>query len=327
MGMLINGSWIIDDAKYRNATSGAFVRPDSYFRSWVHAESSGDFPAQAGRYQLLVAANCPWAHRTAIARRMKGLDHAIDILYSTGEQCDRGWQFDVGVINGPQPTDGVMNLHEVYTAATPNYSGRVTVPALWDKQARTIVNNESADLVRMLDKDFRPLGNDSPSLRPDHLASRIDNQNAWIYRDINNGVYRCGFATTQEAYAQACTALFAGLDRAEALLDAHRFIAGDVITEADVRLFPTLVRFDVVYYALFKCNLRHLWDYPNLSGYVRDLWGETGFGDTCDLRAFKHGYYAGIRGVNPNGVVPLGPTGPGIEFDGAHDRGDRTYPG
>ena len=326
MGMLVNGHWVIDDAKYRNASSGTFVRPDSTFRQWITADGSSGFPAEAGRYQLLVAANCPWAHRTVITRRLKGLEQTIDLLQSTGVQSEEGWPFEAGVDNGPQPpSGGVMHLHEVYTAAAPDYSGRVTVPTLWDRRARTVVNNESAELIRMLDTEFSAFSNAALDLRPESLTEAIDAVNEWVYPAINNGVYRCGFSTTQAAYEDACRALFAALDRVEAILTQQRFLAGDVITEADVRLFPTLVRFDAVYYGLFKCNLRHLWDYSNISGYIRDLYAHPGFGDTCDLDAFKRGYYQGIRRVNPNAVVPLGPDHPGIDFTTSHERGARTY--
>jgi putative glutathione S-transferase len=325
MGMLIEGTWVVDDLKYRNAPTGQFERADSSFRDSVTAEGSGKFPAVAGRYQLLTAVNCPWAHRTVIARRLKGLEGAIDLLVASDPQTDQGWPFNVGVGKGPQPRDGVLHLHEVYTAADPTYSGRVTVPTLWDREFRTIVNNESADILRMLNTQFSSVANSSFDLRPHALRERIDAVNEWVYRDINNGVYRCGFAQTQAAYEQACQALFDALDRAEAVLDRSRFLAGPALTEADVRLFPTLVRFDAVYYGLFKCNMRRLQDYPNLSGYVRDLYARPGFGDTCDIDAFKRGYYAGIKRANPNGIIPLGPLGLDAAFEGPHDRDARTY--
>lgn len=327
MGMLINGTWLVDDAEYRNSASGSYVRPESPFRHWVRASGTSDFKAEPNRYQLLVAHNCPWAHRTAIARRVKGLDSAIDIIYACGAQTEQGWPFDIGVKNGPSPASGeTMPLHQVYTAAKPEFSGRVTVPTLWDTETRSIVNNESADIVRMLDSEFAALSNDAQVLRPASATDAIDAINEWVYRDINNGVYRCGFAQTQAAYEEACEALFSALDRAEAILHKQRYLAGNEITEADVRLFPTLVRFDVVYYGLFKCNLRHLWDYPNLLGYVRDLYALRGFGDTTDLDAIKRGYYQGIKRVNTAGLVPIGPTGVGIDFTAPHDRATRSYP-
>lgn len=326
MGMLVDGKWVIDDARYRNESSGAFVRPDSTFRRWITADGSSGFPAEAGRYQLLVAANCPWAHRTVITRRLKGLEHVMDLVQSTGVQSEEGWPFEQGVDNGPQPPrGGVMHLHEVYSAAAPDYSGRVTVPTLWDRIARTVVNNESAELIRMFDTEFGAYSNDALTLRPEGLTGTIDEVNEWVYTDVNNGVYRCGFSTTQASYEAACRTLFAALDRVESILEHQRYLAGDVVTEADVRLFPTLVRFDAVYYGLFKCNIRHLWEYKNLSGYVRDLYAHPGFGDTCDLHAFKRGYYEGIRRANPNGVIPLGPLGPGMDFTAPHDRDSRAY--
>ena len=307
MGILVEGAWVVDDAKYRNAASGEFVRPDSTFRDWITPDGSGRFAPEAGRYHLLVAANCPWAHRTVIARRLKGLEQIIDVSFASGPNSEHGWPFEDGVDGGPQPADGELRLHQVYTAADPGFTGRVTVPTLWDRRHRTIVNNESADLVRIFDRSFGALSNQVVDLRPGRLEPTIDALNEWIYADINNGVYRCGFATTQAAYEAACRRLFAALDRAEGLLGGQRYLAGDVLTEADVRLFPTLVRFDAVYHGLFKCNLRRLADYPSLTDYVGRLWPVAGFGDTCDIEAFKRGYYLGIRRLNPSGIVPLGP--------------------
>jgi len=314
MGMLVEGKWLEDDEARRTNADGSFVRPASAFRGRVGVEAGAPFPAQAGRYHLFIARSCPWAHRTAIARRLKGLDAAVGLSYADLPRM-QGWTADTG-IDDLQPEDGLFFLHRLYTAAQPDYTGRVTVPVLWDRHTRGIVNNESAEIIRIFNSGFGALANDI-DLYPATLRAQIDEVNEFVYEHVNNGVYRSGFARTQEAYDAACRKVFAGLDRLEERLARERYLVGNRLTEADVRLFPTLVRFDAVYYSHFKCNLARLEDYPQLSGYLRDLYARPGFGDTVDLEAIKRGYYTGQRNVNPTGVVPLGPR---LDFSRPHGR-------
>jgi putative glutathione S-transferase len=314
--MLVEGRWIDDDAKYRADAAGGFVRPESAFRSRVTRDGSSGFPAEAGRYHLFVAPNCPWAHRTMIVRRMKGLEDAISVSQSDGPRI-HSWTFSKG-IDDIQPKDGLLELYEVYTAAVPDYTGRVTVPTLWDRRKKTVVNNESSEIIRMLNVEFTGVqsGGLDIDLYPEPLRAEIDEINAFVYERVNNGVYRCGFAKSQAAYEAAFKRLFDALDVLEARLSTQRFLVGNRLTEADVRLFPTLVRFDAVYHYLFKCNLRKVADYPNLSNYTCDLFARRGFGDTVDIGLIKAGYYANAT-VNPTGIVPLGPV---VSFTGPHDR-------
>ena len=315
MGMLVGGKWLEDDARQRNDAKGAFVRPDSSFRHGITRDGSSGFPAEAGRYHLFVAPSCPWAHRTLIVRRLKGLEDVLSVSSADGPRT-QGWSYSSG-IDELQPRGGRLWLHEVYSAASPDYTGRVTVPALWDRKRRTLVNNESSEIIRMLNAGFGEGTLESPDLYPEPLRAEIDRINAFVYERINNGVYRCGFARSQAAYEEAFRRLFEALDELDRRLAAQRFLAGAAITEADVRLFPTLVRFDAVYHYLFKCNLRRMDDYPNLSNYLRDLYSRRGFGDTVDIALVKQGYYA-MEQVNPSGIVPLGPM---LDFSRPHDRG------
>jgi len=315
MGMLVEGLWLEDDEARRSNADGSFVRPASAFRGQVAAEPGAEFPAAAGRYHLFIAPSCPWAHRTAIARRLKGLDAAVGLTLAELPRL-QGWTGSAG-IDDLQPVEGVFYLHRLYTAAMPGYTGRVTVPVLWDRHAKRIVNNESAEILRIFNSGFGALAQNAIDLCPDSLRAEIDRTNNFVYEHVNNGVYRAGFARTQEAYEAACRKVFHGLDELETRLSAQRYLVGNRLTEADVRLFPTLVRFEAVYYSHFKCNLRRLDDYPNLSGYLRDLYARPGFGDTVNIEAIKQGYYGGQKNVNPTGIVPLGPQ---IDFTKPHGR-------
>jgi putative glutathione S-transferase len=312
MGMLVEGRWLDDDEKRRIDASGAFVRPQSVFRDRVTRDGSSGFPAEPGRYHLFVAPNCPWAHRTMILRRMMSLEDAISVSQSESGPRTQSWVFTKGVDDIQPPKGELLELHQVYTAARPDYTGRVTVPTLWDRKKRTIVNNESSEIIRMLNTEFGTVG---PDLYPEKLRAEIDEINTLTYERVNNGVYRCGFAKSQAAYEEAFKRLFDALDTLEARLSKQRFLVGNRLTEADVRLFPTLVRFDPVYHYLFKCNLRKIDDYPNLSNYTRDLFARRGFGDTVDVGLIKKGYFA--NAVNPTGIVPVGPI---VDFTRPHDR-------
>ena len=314
MGQLVEGKWADQDLR-RIDTKGAFVRPDSVFREWVKDSSSAPFPAEKSRYHLFVAKNCPWAHRTEIVRRMKKLEDVISVTYADMPRTE-GWAYSVG-IDELQPSHGVLRLHQVYTAAKSDYTGRVTVPTLWDRQRHTVVNNESSEIIRMLNAEFSQWGDNSVDLYPELLRKDIDEVNAYVYERVNNGAYRCGFAKSQEAYETAFNRLFEAFDILEKRLSTQRFLVGGKLTEADVRLYTTLVRFDAAYHGLFKCNLRRIEDYPNLSNYLRDLYQRPGFGDTTDIDAIKRGYYSN-RDINPTGIVPVGPA---QDFTRAHDRG------
>jgi len=314
MGMLVEGRWTEVDPP-RAASDGTFVRPASTFRDTVTADGSNGFRAEPGRYHLFLAPSCPWAHRTAIVRALKGLETVISMTQADLPRSE-GWAGSQG-LDDLQPRDGVFRFHQVYTAARADFTGRVTVPILWDRQRRTIVNNESSEIIRILNSAFDAWGDAAVDLYPAALRGEIDALNAVIYEKVNNGVYRCGFARSQQAYETACRALFATLDELERRLAAARYLVGQRLTEADVRLFVTLVRFDAVYHGHFKCNLRRIEDYPNLSGYLRDLYQRRGFRDTVDLEAIKRGYYAGQPQVNPTGIVPIGPL---LDFDRPHGR-------
>ncbi len=311
MGLLIDGRW--HDQWYDTKTSGgAFVRPETQFRNWVRADGSTPFRPEAGRYHLFVSLACPWAHRTLILRKLKGLEDAIGVTVVDPLMREEGWTFPE-----PDPVTGSTRLHEVYTKADPTYSGRVTVPVLWDKKTGTIVSNESAEIVRMLNREFDAFGDASLDFYPADLAEEIDRLNAVVYDRVNNGVYKAGFATSQEKYEQAFDALFAALDELDTRLADRRYLLGNRQTEADWRLFTTLVRFDAVYVGHFKCNLRRIADYPNLSGYLRDLYQVPGVAETVDFHHIKRHYYASHTMINPTGVVPKGPA---LDLDAPHGR-------
>ncbi|MBE9076429.1 glutathione S-transferase family protein [Romeria aff. gracilis LEGE 07310] len=276
--------------------SGAYVRPESQFRDRVSPDA-----AQPGRYRLIVGMGCPWAHRTLITRALKGLEAAIPIttVSPSGEQGI--WVFD-------QPLLNCQTLPEFYARMQSGYAGRATVPVLWDAEAETIVNNESAEIIEILNAAFNSLANNPDlDLYPAAQQAEIDAWNDKIYRTVNNGVYRCGFAQTQAAYQDAFTELFSTLDEVDQALASHRYLCGEALTLADVRLFTTLIRFDVAYYGLFKCNRRRIQDYPQLSGYLRDIYQQPGIAETCDVEAVKRDYYGNLFPLNPGGLIPLGP--------------------
>lgn len=327
MGLLVDGVWR-DQWYDTEATGGRFERKASAFRDWVTADGApgpsgtGGFRGEAGRYHLYVSLACPWAHRTLIARALKGLEDAITVSVVDPHMGSEGWVFGGSPGATPDPIHGARRLYEVYRAADASYTGRVTVPVLWDRERATIVSNESADILRMLNDAF---GGTGPDLYPADLREAIDAVNARVYERVNNGVYKAGFATAQAAYAEAVEALFAELDALEARLDRVRFLCGDRLTEADIRLFTTLVRFDAVYVGHFKCNLRRVADYPNLSNYLRDLFAMEGVAGTVNMGHIKRHYYESHPTINPTGIVPSGPE---LDFTAAHDRvlrfGDRA---
>ncbi len=323
MGVLVNGVW--QDTWYETGkTGGRFVREDSAFRNWITRDGSagpsgtGGFKAEPGRYHLYVSYACPWAHRTLIFRAIKGLDSMIGVDVVHPHMGQEGWTFadDYPGATGDS-VNGRTRLHEIYTLAKPDYSGRVTVPVLWDKERRTIVSNESAEIIRMLNGAFDGIGALGGDYYPEPLRTAIDEINERVYDSINNGVYKAGFATTQQAYETAFGPLFAALDGIEERLALQRYLAGDQITEADWRLFTTLVRFDAVYYGHFKCNRQRIADYPNLSNYVRDLYQREGVAATVHMDHIKQHYYGSHRTINPTGIVPLGPA---LDFGTPHDR-------
>jgi len=307
--MLVNGKWMANwQPVQAKDEKGGFVRQTSTFRSWVTPDGSpgptgeGGFKAEPGRYHLYVALTCPWASRTLIARKLKRLEDVISVSVVEPELTDQGWHFAE-----PDPVNGASYMHELYTRADPAISGRATVPVLWDKQRSTIVNNESSEILRMMNSGFGDLADPAFDLYPEDLRAEIDALNDRIYPNLNNGVYRAGFATTQVAYEEAFNQVFATLDELEARLgDGRRFLCGERLTEADVRLFVTLVRFDAAYHGLFKCNLRRLADYPALSAHTARVIALPGVRETVDIDHIKRGYYS-IKALNPNGIVPLGP--------------------
>jgi len=312
MGMLVNGVWQ-SGAAGGTDRKGRFVRIDSTFRDRVTADGSSGFPAVAGRYRLYVSLACPWAHRTSIFRVLKGLEAAIPVAVVDPHMGDDGWTFG----DTPDAATGVRRLHELYTLAKPDYTGRVTVPVLWDTETGRIVNNESADIIRMLNADFAGLARSDTDYYPPDLRDAIDAINGTVYDRVNNGVYKAGFAKTQAAYEEAFDALFETLDALEARLGERRYLAGDRLTEADWRLFTTLVRFDAVYHGHFKCNRQRLVDYPNLWGFTRELHQVPGVAGTVDLDHIKRHYYGSHRNLNPSGIVPKGPA---VDFGRPHGR-------
>jgi putative glutathione S-transferase len=314
MGMLVKGVWHDEDPPAAGS-DGSFVRPESSFRDRVTRDGSSGFKAEAERYYLVTAPSCPWAHRTVLMRRLKELEDTIPILQSDLPK-GQGWAYSRG-IDDLRPVEGVFHVHQVYSAARLDFTGRATVPVLWDRETRTIVNNESSEIIRMLNSEFDEFGNAAIDLYPAALRNTIDETNTFVYDAINNGVYRCGFAKTQAAYEQSFRNLFAALDSLEQRLGRQRYLVGDRFTEADLRLFPTLVRFDAVYYSHFKCNLRRLADYHNLSNYTREIYQMPGVAETVDIPRIKLGYYGGMRNLNPSGIIPLGTE---LDFSAPHDR-------
>lgn len=315
MGRLIDGVWQADDR--RTDADGRFVRAETRFRGRITADGGTGFPGVAGRYHLYVSLACPWAHRTLIARHLKGLERSIGLSVVGPEMGAQGWTFSDGPGCVPDPVLSARHLSELYTRAEPRFSGRVTVPVLWDKERATIVNNESSEIVRMFDAAFPGIARAEVALYPAQSRAEIDAVNARVFRDINDGVYRVGFATSQGAYEEAFGRLFAALDWAEERLSRRRYLCGSRPTEADWRLFTTLVRFDAVYVGHFKCNLRRITDYPCLSNYLRDLYQVPGVAGTCDFDHIKRHYYRSHRDINPTGIVPKGPA---TDLAAAHDR-------
>lgn len=322
MGLLQDGKWV-DQWYDTESTGGRFVRKLPQFRSWITADGSagptGDagFKAEANRYHLYVSLACPWAHRTLIFRALKGLEEIIPISVVHWYMAENGWEFKPGDGVIPDPLHEAKYMHQVYTAAMPDYSGRVTVPVLWDKKTNTIVSNESPEIIRMFNSAFDSAGAMAGDYYPEALCTEIDSLNDRIYESLNNGVYKCGFATTQEAYIEAIGPLFATLDWLEDRLSTNRYLTGNTITEADWRLFTTLVRFDPVYVGHFKCNVKRIVDYPNLSGYVLDLYQQPGIAATVNMQHIKDHYYTSHESINPSRVVPRGPE---VDFMAAHNR-------
>ena len=322
MGLLIEGRW--HDQWYESSADGAFQREQAQRRHWVTADGQpgpsgeGGFKAEAGRYHLYVSLACPWAHRTLILRKLKGLEGLIDVSVVSWLMLENGWTFDKAHGSSGDTLDGFDFMHQRYTADTANYTGRVTVPVLWDKHLKRIVSNESAEIIRMFNSAFNGLTGSTLDFYPEALRPSIDALNERIYPAVNNGVYRAGFATSQQAYERAFDDLFAELDHLEQHLGEHRYLAGEYLTEADVRLFTTLIRFDAVYYSHFKCNLRRIADYPNLSNWLREMYQWPGVAETVDFEHIKGHYYASHRTINPTGIVPKGPL---QVFDAPHDRG------
>jgi putative glutathione S-transferase len=321
MGCLLDGVWHEDQPP--SDERGRFVRQASRYRNWITpdgapgASGDGGFPAEAGRYHLYVALACPWAHRTLIFRKLKGLEEIISHSVVDPIMGKDGWIFSGASGAIPDTVECKSRLSEIYLIADPHYTGRVTVPVLWDKERRTIVNNESSEIIRMFNTAFDALTGNRADFYPPPLRTEIDAINDEVYANVNNGVYRAGFARTQEAYEEAFLSLFATLDRLDERLGHQRYLASDVVTEADWRLFTTLVRFDAVYFGHFKCNLRRIVDYPNLSNYLRELYQVPGVAETVNMHHIKTHYYASHRSINPTGIVPLGPE---LNFTAPHDR-------
>jgi len=321
MGLMIDGKWdnnvtILSDGR------GHFIREASKFRHWVTADGGpgpsgeGGFKAEPGRYHLFVSPSCPWAHRTIIMRKLKKLDDIVSISIADRPKIE-GWAYSQAIDDFEPCADGIFRLHQIYKAAHPGYTGKVTVPTLWDRKRRTIVNNESSEIIRMFNSAFNARTDVTFDFYPEGLRGEIDEMNNFVYEHLNNGVYRTGFAKTQEAYDEAVRKVFYGLDTLEKRLGKRRYLAGERISEADWRAFPTLLRFDLVYYSHFKCNIRRIQDYPNLANYLRELYQWPGITETFDLNKIKAGYYS-QRHINPTGIVPMGPTLDHLEWP--HDR-------
>tara|TARA_B100000614_G_scaffold262100_1_gene294227 strand:- start:2009 stop:2959 length:951 start_codon:yes stop_codon:yes gene_type:complete len=306
MGMLVEGKWT-DKWYDTKSTGGRFKRKESTFRNWIRADGSTDFEPESGRYHLYVSLACPWAHRTLIYRRLKGLEEHITISVVNPIMLENGWTFGEGDGVIPDTVNGSEYLHQIYTAAEAGYTGRVTVPVLWDRSRRTIVSNESSEIIRMFDEEFGQLTGHKPSFRPLSLVDEIDLLNDRIYTGFNNGVYKAGFATSQESYNEEVTRIFEVLDEMEEILATNRYLTGDRVTEADWRFLPTLLRFDPVYVGHFKCNLRRIADYPNIHNYMVDLMRTYDLADTFNLEHVKNHYYGSHPTINPTLIVPYGP--------------------
>lgn len=305
-GKLIEGVWTRED-EIRASKDGHYHRQETDFRNWISPAPGATFAPEAGRYHLYVCFACPWAHRVLIMRNLKGLEGAISVSAVQPVVNDDGWEFTGATGGFPDHLSRKNFLHEIYTLADPAYTGRVSVPVLWDKKLNTIVNNESAEIMRMLNSAFVGIAGNDMDFAPDDLLAEIDAVNDLVYQKINNGVYRCGFAGTQAAYEEAVKDLFTALDTVEARLEDSGYLVGGRLTEADLRLFPTLLRFDLVYVALFKCNIRRISDYPNLSALRKKVYEHGNVADTVKFGQIKNHYWASLRDVNPSGIVPAGP--------------------
>ena len=320
MGLLVDGAWQDVDMRVQE---GRFVRKPTTFHNYITADGSpgptgkGGFPAERDRYHLYVSLACPWAHRTLIFRKLKKLESAISVSVTVALLGKKGWEFGTEPGATLDTINGKSVLADIYVLADPHYSGRASVPILWDKKQHTIVNDESSEIIRMLNSAFDAFTDVRTDYYPAELRGEIDRVNNLVYETVNNGVYRSGFATTQIAYEEAARAVFATLDQLEARLSRQRYLVGRQVTEADWRLFTTLVRFDAVYYSHFKCNVRRIIDYPNLWNYLRDLYQTPGVAETVSLDHIKRHYYGSHRNVNPTGIVPIGPA---LDFDLPHDR-------
>ncbi|MDO6720724.1 glutathione S-transferase family protein [Psychrosphaera sp. 1_MG-2023] len=323
MGLLVDGIW--RDDWYKTADNGgAFKREDAKLRNWVTADGSAGstgkagFKAESGRYHLYVSLACPWAHRTLIFRQLKSLQSHIDVSVVSSDMIEHGWTFDPNTGSSGDNLYQSEYMHQIYTKNDSTYTGRVTVPVLWDKNTQQIVSNESADIIRMFNSAFNDITGNTLDFYPAELRKEIDAINAFVYPNINNGVYRCGFATTQQAYKEAYDSLFVALDKIEEILANNKYLVGDLQTEADWRLFTTLIRFDAVYFGHFKCNQRQIDSYPNISNYVRSLYQVAGVAETTNMQHIKRHYYFSHTMINPTQVIPEGPK---QDFLAPHNRG------
>lgn len=323
MGLLIKGQW--HDRWYdTEGNDGHFQREEAQLRNWITADGQEGpngalgFKAEAGRYHLYVSLACPWAHRTLIFRKLKNLEKYVSVSVVSPDMLDQGWSFNEAEGSSGDDLFGATHLHEIYTRNKSDYSGRVTVPLLWDKLTGSVVSNESSEIIRMFNSAFNELSGNQDDYYPKELAAEIDEVNSWVYQDINNGVYRSGFATSQKAYQESYDRLFSALDRVEETLSTQRYLVGKQISEADWRLFTTLIRFDAVYHGHFKCNRQRLEDFPNISNYVRELYQWPGISETVDFYHIKRHYYYSHDMINPSRVVPAGPD---IDYSRPHDRG------
>jgi putative glutathione S-transferase len=324
LGQLVEGNWV--SKREQEDSHGRFLRPSTTFRARISADGSSGFKAEAGRYHLYISWACPWANRTAIMRKLKGLEDAIGLSVVDPVMGEEGWVFSDFPGSIPDTVNGTQYLRDIYLKADPKHTGRVTVPVLWDKKTNKIVNNESREIIRMLDTEFNAVVKSENNFYPEDLREAIDQTIDAIYQPINNGVYRAGFATEQKAYDEAVTELFDALDYWEEILGKQRYLCSNSpngdrsasrITEADWCMFTTLFRFDAVYYVHFKCNLRHIYEYPNLWNYLKDLYQQPGVKETCNLEHIKLHYYKSHPNVNPTGIVPQGPI---LDFDSPHNR-------
>ncbi len=315
LGQLVEGKWV--SKREQEDTQGRFIRPSTTFRDRITADGSSGFKAERDRYHLYISWACPWANRTAIMRKLKGLEDVIGLSVVDPIMGEEGWKFSDYPGSTPDTVNGAQYLREIYLKTDPNFTGRVTVPVLWDKETNTIVNNESREIIQILDTEFGDFVKSDWHFYPEDLRDKIEEAMDAIYQPINNGVYRAGFATKQEAYEEAVTELFDALDYWEEVLTKQRYMCGDRITEADWCMFTTLFRFDAVYYVHFKCNLRHIYEYPNLWNYLKDLYQQPGVKETCNLDHIKLHYYKSHPNVNPHGIVPKGPF---LDFDSPHNR-------